>query len=125
MSDIVTVRQPNKTYRVKNDIISGITQDPLETVKQSISHILSTERYSNPIYENSYGVELEQLIGKDIWHIKAVIQFILEDALKQDDRIIDVNVNSVEKSKMQENACVINFDVNTIYGVIEGGEIVV
>jgi phage baseplate assembly protein W len=125
MNDVVEIRQTNKTYRVKDDIIAGNLIDPIEAVKQAINHILMTERYSNPIYDNSYGVELEQLIGKDIWYIKARIQSILEDALMQDDRIIAVNVNSVEKSKVQNNACVIDFDVDTIYGSIGGNQIVV
>lgn len=108
-------RQPDLTYRVGDETVSGKI-DKLESIKQAVYHILSTERYSNPIYDNNYGVELEQYIGKDIGYIQADIENTLKEALTQDDRITNVIVNSVKKSDKQENACLIEFTVYTIYG---------
>ena len=108
-------RQPDSTYRVGDETVSGKI-DKLESIKQAVYHILSTERYSNPIYDNNYGVELEQYIGKDIGYIQADIENTLKEALTQDDRITNVIVNSVKKSDKQENACLIEFTVYTIYG---------
>lgn len=110
-----TYREPNLTYKLGEATVSGKI-DKLEAIKQAVYHILMTERYSNPIYSDSYGVELEQYVGKDMGFILADIQETLRDALLQDDRITDVIVNDVSKSTEQENACVIDFTVYTIYG---------
>ena len=115
IGESIQYRQPNLTYRVGDSTVAGKI-DKLDSVKQAIYHILSTERYSNPIYDGDYGVELEQYIGKDIGFIMAGIQETLRDALLQDDRISDVQVDNVEKSDKQNNACLIDFTVFTIYG---------
>ena len=115
IGESIQYRQPNLTYRVGNSTVAGKV-DKLDSVKQAIYHILSTERYSNPIYDGDYGVELEQYVGKDIGFITAGIQETLRDALLQDDRISDVQVDNVEKSDKQNNACLIDFTVFTIYG---------
>lgn len=108
-------REPNLTYKINEKNVTG-NIDKLESIKQAIYHILMTERYSNPIYSDNYGVELEQYIGKDFGHVIAGIQTTLNDALTQDDRITSVVVNDVSKSDKQQNACLILFTVYTIYG---------
>lgn len=108
-------REPNLTYRVGEKTVAGKI-DKLEAVKQSVRHILSTERYSNPIYGDNYGVELEQYVGADLGVIVAGIETTLNEALCQDDRITAVIVNNIEKSTKQDSACVIEFSVSTIYG---------
>ena len=120
MADIETLeyRQPNLTYRLGEKTVAGKI-DNIEAVKQAVYHILRTERYSNPIYDDDYGVELEQYIGQDIGMITADIENTLREALTQDDRITDVQVNDISKSKTQQGACVIDFTVFTIYGNIE------
>ena len=110
-----TYRQPDLTYRLGSTTVAGKI-DKLESIKQAVYHILSTERYSSPIYDDNYGVELEQYIGKDIGYIQADIENTLKEALTQDDRITNVVVNDVKKSDKQKNACVIEFTVYTIYG---------
>lgn len=110
-----TYRQPDLTYRLGSTTVAGKI-DKLESIKQAVYHILSTERYSSPIYDDNYGVELEQYIGKDIGYIQADIENTLREALTQDDRITNVVVNDVKKSDKQKNACVIEFTVYTIYG---------
>ena len=114
-TETYSYRQPNLTYRLGNTTVAGKI-DKLESVKQAVFHILSTERFSNPIYDDEYGVELEQYIGKDIGFITASIENTLRDALCQDDRITDVQVDNVEKSSKQQGACVVEFTVFTIYG---------
>ena len=116
--NIYSYRQPNLTYRLGEKSIAGKV-DKIEAVKQAIYHILQTERYSSPIYDDSYGVELEQYMGKDIGYITADIENTLREALCQDDRITDVQVNDVSKSIEQESACVVDFTVFTIFGTIE------
>jgi phage baseplate assembly protein W len=117
-SDTYSYREPNLTYRVGEKTVTGKITN-LESIQQSIYHILSTERFSNPIYDDDYGIELEQYIGKDLGTIRADIENTLRDALTQDDRITDLLVTNVEKSTKQENACLVEFTVYTIYGSLE------
>ena len=114
-NEVYSYRQPNLTYRLGEKTVAGKI-DTLESVKQAVYHILSTERYSNPIYDDNYGIELEQYIGKDIGFIVANIEDTLREALCQDDRINDIQVDNVEKSSQQNNACLVEFTVFTIYG---------
>lgn len=116
-TNIIQEKEPDLTYRLNEETIIGKV-DKMDSIKQSIYHILSTERYSSPIYDDDYGIELEQYIGKDIHFIRASIENELKEALCQDDRITDVKVNSVDEGE-QKNSCVINFSVYTEYGVLE------
>lgn len=88
--------------------------DGLEALKQAIYHILSTERYAYIIYDNNYGVEFEQYIGKDLEYIQATIEQTLKEALTYDLRITDVIVNAINKIDL--NTVSINFTINSIYG---------
>lgn len=106
-------RQPSLTYRLGASTVSGQI-DKLESIKQAVYHILMTERYSSSVYDEDYGVEFNQYIGKDRGFITADIENTLREALCQDDRITDVQVNDVSKSG--ESSCLIQFTVFTIYG---------
>ena len=75
-NEIYEYRQPSLTYRFGNYTVAGKI-DEIESVKQAVYHILMTERYSNPIYDDYYGVELEQYIGKDIGFIRKKSQIML------------------------------------------------
>lgn len=110
-------RQPDLTYRMGESVIVGKITDRIESVKQSILHILSTERYSNPIYDDDYGVELEKYIGQDKGTVIADIENTLNEALTQDDRITKIKVNSITDG-IESNSLFVEFTVYTIYGEI-------
>ena len=110
-------RQPDLTYRMGESAIVGKITDRIESVKQSILHILSTERYSNPIYDDDYGVELEKYIGQDKGTVIADIENTWNEALTQDDRITKIKVNSITDG-VESNSLVVEFTVYTIYGEI-------
>ena len=110
-------RQSDLTYRMGESAIVGKITDRIESVKQSILHILSTERYSNPIYDDDYGVELEKYIGQDKGTVIADIENTLNEALTQDDRITKIKVNSITDG-VESNSLVVEFTVYTIYGEI-------
>lgn len=69
--------------------ISGYV-DGLDSVKQAIYLILSTERYQHIIYSWDYGVELLDLIGKPLPYVMSEVPRRITEALTQDDRIEDV-----------------------------------
>jgi phage baseplate assembly protein W len=98
---------------VETDRIEGFTNG-IDAIKQAIYHILMTERYAYLIYDNNYGVELQQYIGKDLDYIEATIEQTLKEALTYDLRITDVKVNSIKQ--IDHDKVLINFTAYTIYG---------
>ena len=114
-TQIVYVRQPDLTYEISDDMAEKKI-DKINSVRQAIKHILSTEGYSNPIYSENYGVELEQFLGSDFEVVVARIEFVLNDALLQDNRIKNVIVDDIIEQEM--DGCEVKIIVNTIYGDI-------
>lgn len=108
---------PSKTYGIdrENKRISGYV-DGLEAIKQAVLLCLSTERFEYPIYSWNYGVELKEIIGKDLEFAKIELQRTITEALLQDDRITGVENFQFEK---QENTLKIIFEVITILGRTE------
>ena len=99
-----------------SDTISGFI-DNQEAMKQAIYHTLAIERYSYIIYTNNYGAELEQYIGKSFEYLRSNIETTLRDALTYDLRILDVEVNSVEKTSI--DVATVKFTAFTIYGNLQ------
>lgn len=92
--EIKEVQYHGNTYKVEvldseEDRINGFVDD-LESVKQAIYLILSTERYKYIIYSWDYGVELVDLIGKPIPYCMSEIPRRVKEALRVDNRIEDV-----------------------------------
>lgn len=117
LNEIDETEYYDKTYKVllNKDCISGYAYE-IESVKQAIYFILSTERYQHPIYSWDYGVELFDLIGKPMSYVQAEFRRRIEDALTQDDRIescSDFEFEMIDKSTLH-----VTFTVNTIYGVL-------
>ena len=81
----------SRTYKINTDLnrIDGYTNE-IESIKQAIYLILSTERYKFIIYSWDYGVELFDLIGKPMPYVIAEVPRRTKEALMQDDRIMDV-----------------------------------
>ena len=115
-TEVQQYEQPTLTYRVENNIVSGMI-DGIDALRQTIKHILVTERYAFPIYDDSYGVELEKYLATDIATIQADIETTLREALTQDNRVTNVYVNSVEQDTL--DSCIVNFTVESIYGNFE------
>lgn len=113
--DVQTVTLPSKTYKLDNDRIAGYI-DGTDAIKQSIYHILQVERYSCPIYDDNYGVELEQYQGVDFEYIETTIEDTLREALTQDNRINDVIVTNIEK--IDNDIVLVEFDVISTQGKI-------
>ena len=89
---------PTKTYKINFasqtsngglDRISGYV-DGLDSIKQTIYLILSSERYKHIIYSWDYGVELLDLFGKPMPYVMSELQRRITEALTQDDRVTDV-----------------------------------
>ncbi|WP_143320917.1 DUF2634 domain-containing protein [Clostridium sp. HBUAS56010] len=111
------VYKPSKTFRLDTDQkrIVDMT-DGLEAIRQSVYCILNTERFEWLIYSWNYGTELNDLFGKSAGFVKAKVKKRIREALKQDDRITEVNSFSFEMSKRSLH---VTFTVHSLWGEIE------
>lgn len=104
--------ETSRTYKITGNRIQGYT-DGLEALKQAIYKVLNTERYEYPIYSFNYGIELENLIGKDPIYVQIELKRRIRECLLRDDRITEVGNFKFEISG-DEIKC--TFDVHSIFG---------
>jgi len=104
--------QPSRTYRISGNKIQGFV-DGLEALKQAIYKVLNTERYEYPIYSFNYGIELENLLGKDPVYVQIELKRRIRECLLRDDRITEVDNFKFEVNG-DEIKC--TFDVHSIFG---------
>ena len=104
--------QTSRTYKISRNRIQGYI-DGLEALKQAIYKVLNTERYEYPIYSFNYGIELENLIGKDPVYVQIELKRRIRECLLRDDRITEVDNFKFEVNG-DEIKC--TFDVHSIFG---------
>jgi len=115
------IQLPSKTYKLNinennSDRIIGFI-DKLEAIKQAIYHILMTERYTYLIYDDNYGIELQQYIGRGFDYLEATIEETLREALTIDLRITNVVVTDI--NKVNNDKAQVKFNVESIYGSLQ------
>ena len=121
--EIADTIYPGRTYKIEEGSgeeentsrINGYI-DELESIKQAVYLILSTERYAYLIYSWDYGVELVDLYGKPMSYIMSELPRRVEEALTMDDRIESVTDFEFEKIGKKLHA---KFTVVTTIGNIE------
>ena len=91
------------------------TIDEIKAVEQAVYLILNTERYQWLIHSWDYGVELHDLIGKDVEFCIPEIERRVREALLQDDRITAVENFEFTVNKKQ---VLTTFKVVSIFGEI-------
>lgn len=114
--DFVFTTLPSRTLKMDHDwkTITG-TIDQIQAVKQAVFLILTTERYQWLIFSWNYGVELQNLIGKDPEYCIPEIERRIREALLQDDRITAVENFEFELNKRK---VLTTFTVISIFGNI-------
>ena len=105
----------SKTYQLSETKIEGFV-DALESLKQAIYKVLSTEQYEYPIYSFGYGIAWKELIGEERPYVRAEMKRMIQEALLRDDRILEVDGFEFD---FLEDTCHCTFDVESIYGEIE------
>ena len=112
--DFVFTTLPSRTLKMDHDYktING-TIDQIQAVEQAVFLILTTERYQWLIFSWDYGVELQNLIGKDPEYCIPEIERRIREALLQDDRITAVENFEFELNKRK---VLTTFTVISIYG---------
>ena len=91
-----TAEEPTLTFKVEHGRIRGKT-DEQEAMVQAIDKILQTERFVYPIYDDQYGNDLMELIGKDMEYAEADVERIIVEALTADDRVLQVEISKIER----------------------------
>ena len=113
---IEIIPYPSYTFRWSENQIAGFVDD-IDAIAQTVYHILNTERYAYPIYDDNYGVELKQYIGKNFSFVEATIENTLKAALTHDDRIIDINITGLER--INNDSLNVGFEIITNIGRAE------
>ena len=111
-SDLYTSLQTSKTYKISSSKIQG-SIDGIDALQQTIDKILNTEQYEYPIYNFSYGIEMESLFGKDKLYAQMELERRIKECLMMDERI-----QNVENFSFTINGAslICTFDVKSIYG---------
>lgn len=104
----------NRTYHLTEDKIEGFIDDR-DALKQSIYKILDTEQFEYPIYSFGYGIAWKELIGEEASYVRAEMKRMIEEALLQDERILEVDGFEFV---FQEDTCSCMFQVQSVYGEI-------
>lgn len=105
LPDLTEEELPTQTYAMVLDQtrIRGKCEGTT-ALKQAIYKIVNTERYDYPVYSESYGIELKDLLGKPQFYCMAELERRIKEALLQDDRIDAVNsftFKVLKKGKIQ------------------------
>lgn len=109
---------PSLTYKIDyfNKKLIG-KFDGRDAVVQSILKILSTDRYAFVVYDWYYGQELMSLIGQPYDYVVTELPRLIEEALLQDDRIVSVQNFKFKQSTV--DSMLVEFTVQTVYGLVE------
>ena len=115
--DMMTIEKkniPSLTWKIHEEqgLVRG-TVDEQEAMMQAVNKILQTERYRYDIYDWNYGVELEELYGKNVSFVIPELKKRIEEALLADDRVTAVTDFSFQQEKGSVTA---SFLVHTIFG---------
>ena len=81
--------------------------------RQAVEKILQTERYRFVIYDWNYGMELDDLIGKNASFVIPELKRRIEDALLADDR---VTAGTGFHFSQERDSVAADFLVHTIFG---------
>lgn len=104
--------ETTKTYKLSDTGIQGFTDD-FAALQQAIYKVLNTERYEYPIYSFDYGIELENLIGKDPAYVKIELKRRFQECLLEGERITDIKNFAFN---VTGDSLLCTFDVISIYG---------
>lgn len=116
MTELMEIEEqtlPSLTYRIVNGRVRGLIDDQ-DAMRQAVEKILRTERFVWPIYDDQYGNDLLELIGKSMPYARNEVKRMLSDALKADDRVDEVTIDRMEQ--IDDNSLAVWLTVTTVSG---------
>ena len=95
-----------------------------EAVRQAVSKVLCTERFKFPVYSGNYGIELEELFGRDREYVCAELERRISEALLVDDRIERLSeFEFVSGGSSGKAAVYVSFIAHTVFGEVKMKEV--
>lgn len=88
----------------------------IDAIKQAVFCVLATEQKAHEIYPSEFGLQTIDLLDKPFGYVASELCRRIKESLMKDPRIEDVLNFDVKKE--QKDSILIQFDVETIYGVI-------
>lgn len=88
--------------------------DNEDAIRQAVYKIIKTKRYGYVIYDHSYGIELDDLFGKEKGFVKGELIGRITEALMVDDRIervFDFKFTDIDKTAID-----VEFKIKTEFG---------
>ncbi|MCL0319390.1 DUF2634 domain-containing protein [Apilactobacillus xinyiensis] len=113
--DYEEVTMPSKTYKVKDGRIITFT-DGYDAMLQAIDKALQTERFVWLIYNEDYGNDIQDLVGKDFDYIKVEVARMIDECLLADDRVLSTDIDNITKS--DKDSVLIEGTCDTIFGPV-------
>ena len=85
---VITITERiDNTFKInENGTVYGYIRGK-EALRQWVVTCLSTERFKYPIYSWDFGLETEDLYGRDPFYVMAVLEYRIREALTVDNRI--------------------------------------
>ena len=123
ISDYDDLEQTSITYKLdkENKRIVAVYEDYKEIIRQAVYLILKTERNYNAMYSWNYGIELNDLFGRERQYVIPMLMSRIKEALLQDDRIL--NVTDFNFS-IKHNVYNVSFTVVTKYYNVDVKDVV-
>lgn len=113
---------PTKTYRILHGQILGYV-DGLDAMRQAVEKVMSTPRFQYEIYSESYGHDLEDLVGGEMALAEMEVERLISEALLVDDRILSIE-NFIITPGVDRSSLQVSFTVSTLFGdIAEGMEV--
>lgn len=109
------VPMPSLTFRMdeERNTISGMVDD-LDGLKQSIKTRLQIEMEEYEIFSPGYGVDLADKIGQPVYFLLPDIEMMLEDAILEDERVVEVA--DIDAVLSEKHGVTVTFTVVTEIG---------
>lgn len=95
--------EPSKTYAMSDECFVGFVDDE-KAIEQAIYKLLSTEQFAYEIYSD-YGIELNDLFGKDDVYVMSELKTRITEAVLNDDRISEVEDFEISKTDKSSYLC--------------------
>ncbi|WNY26184.1 DUF2634 domain-containing protein [Methanolapillus millepedarum] len=117
INDFEVVDEPSKTYRmlIHQNRVVGFT-DGREAVEQMVYKRLLTEKYIYAIYDWDWGLQTNDLYGRQVDYVASELKRRIPDELYKDERITNVYNFKFENTKTNVH---VTFNVDSIYGEFE------
>jgi hypothetical protein len=123
LSNYETTEQPSITYKLdrENKRIVAVYDDYTESIRQAVYLILNIERYEYAMFSWNYGVELNDLFGRERQYVIPMLMLRIKEALIQDDRIVNVTNFSFDVNRSVYSA---SFTVVTKYADVDMEDVI-